>query len=426
MKKRTLLGLLAVVPLSLLTACGGNSSNDATVRPLNASPGYASLDLYVADNKEATAVAFGEVSATASVSNGSVTTALTVSGSSTELLTQSRSLESGKKYAVVAYGWDGALKSVVIGEDEADADTDKTKVSVINTASDAGNLDIYLTAEDDDLASATPVATVAGGASSGYSAVTSGTYRLRVTAQDDSTDVRLDVSGVTIASKGVAHFILTPTKGGVLVNSVQLNQGGTAAKQLTSKARVRVVATMAGGSTVTLSAGATNLAAASKSPAIKSYVLVDAGTLTVNTAVDGNSLASKQVAFAAGSDTTLLVSGTGVGDADVTVISDDNRLPTTTGKYKIRLLHTSPALASDALSLSIDLSDVITDQAYKAVPTYQLRTATSSSDFVVSSLSLLDPVFSLIDQETIAKGVYTMFVYDLANGTTTGKLIKER
>jgi hypothetical protein len=426
MKKRTLLGLLAVLPLTLLTACGGKDSNDANIRLVNASPGYASLDLYVADNLESSDVAFGTVSSATGVSNGNVITALTLSGSTTELLTQSRSLESGKNYSVIAYGWEGALKSAVISDDETEADTGKTKVSVLNTASDAGSLDVYLTGEGEDLASATPVAAVDGGSRSSFAAVSSGTYRLRITAKDDPTDLRLDVSGVAITSKGVVTFIITPTTGGVLVNSLMLAQGGSVAQQLTTKARARVVAAMAGGSSVTLTAGATALATSYASPRISPYVMVDAGTLAVNTAIDGNSLAAQDIAFAAGSDTTLIVSGAGLGDASVSIVRDDNRLPTTTGKYKIRLMHASPALSNDALSLSVNLSPVVDNQAYKSASTFRLLTATTAADIEVSSLSLLDPVVSLLDQETISKGIYTLFVYDLANGTTTGKLIKER
>ena len=429
MKKRTLLGLLAALPLSLLTACGGNSGNDATVRLVNASPGYASLDLYWDDSQKISSVGFGTVSDSVGLKNGSYTMALTSAGSSTELLTTSRSLESGKKYAIVAYGWEGSLKSVSISEDVDAADSGKTSVSVLNTSTDAGDLDFYLTGQDDSLDASTPVrSSVSGGSRSSFSTVTSGTYRLRVTAAGDTSDVRLDVSNVTIDSKAVVTFILTPTTGGVLVNSLQFNQGGSLVKQLTTKARARVVAAMANGSAVSLSAGGTSLSASSKSPAIKDYALIDAGTLTVNTSVDGNSLGSKSITFAAGSDTTLVVSGSNVAGAKVTAITDDNRLPTTSTKYKIRLLHVSPSLQNDTLTLSIDLSDVTSDQGYLAQPTYQTRTASSSSDIAVSALSTNSTIFTTGDNpvEMVAKGVYTMFVYDTAANAPTGKLKKER
>ena len=427
MKKRTLIGLLAVLPLALLGACGGNSGNDATVRLVNASPGYTSLDLYVDDSKVASSVTFGAVSDSASAKNGTVTTALTAADSTTDLLTQSRSLSSGKKYAVVAYGWEGALKSVVMSEDETEADSDKTNVSVLNTSVDAGSLDVYLTGENDDLVSATPVRTaVAGGSRSSFSAVTSGTYRLRVTGTGDYTDLRLDVSNVTISSKGVVTFIITPTTGGVLVNSLMFTQGGAMAQQLGTKARARVMAAVDGGAAVTLYADTFRLANASKSPAIQSYTLINAGLVTVNTSIDGNSLGSQQVNVAVGADLTLLVSGTSAGTATMTPITDDNRLPTVSTKYKIRLLHASPLLAADALTLSVDLSDVIGNQGYPAASAYETITANSSSDISVTDFSANTTFGELTDQAMVGNSVYTMFVYDTSAGVTTAKLLKER
>ncbi|MFZ2989097.1 DUF4397 domain-containing protein [Ideonella sp.] len=428
MKKRTLLGLLAVLPMSLLTACGGgDDGSDASVRLINASPGYASLDLYVEDNKEVSAVTFGVASDFSNVSNGDVTTALTVTGSSTELLTQSRSFASGKSYSVVAYGWDGALKSVVIPEDEDEADAGETSFSVLNTASDAGSLDVYLTADSDSLDSSTAVRSgVEGGTRSAFSTVTAGTYRLRVTANGDTSDVRLDVTGLVLPSKGVMTLILTPTKGGLLVNGLTLQQKGGLTKQLTTKARARVVANVASGAAVTMSAGDVSLSSASKSPAIKDYVLIDAGTVALNTSVDGTLLATQSLTVAAGSDVTFLVTGATPASAAVKVIQDDNRLPIQTTKYKIRLIHGSNLLAGEALTLSIDLSDVVSDQEFATSSDFEDRTASSSSDLSVSSLSATTPVFTVEDQALLAKGVYTMFVYDTAAGVATGKLKRER
>ena len=71
MNKRHLLGLMAALPLAWLSACGGGGdSNDASLRLVNASAGYAALDLYVADTKEISAVNFGTGSEYTSVKSG--------------------------------------------------------------------------------------------------------------------------------------------------------------------------------------------------------------------------------------------------------------------------------------------------------------------------------------------------------------------
>lgn len=115
MMKRTLLGLLALVPMVWLAGCGGGgNSGNASVRLVNASAGYASLDLYTNDVKLQSGVATGSASAFAGVTAGTTTTALAVADNATYLLSQSRNFAKDTSYSVVAYGWQGALRSVVL------------------------------------------------------------------------------------------------------------------------------------------------------------------------------------------------------------------------------------------------------------------------------------------------------------------------
>lgn len=422
MKKRTLLGLMAGLPVSgVLTACGGNNSGNASVRLVNASPGYSALDLYVDDSKKVSNVAYGEASSYASIDTGSFDTALTVTGSSTELTTTSRTYDGDTSYAVVAYGWDGSLKSVLVTEDQDDADSGSMYFRVLNTSTDAGTVDVYLTAEDDSLDSATAVASsVGGGKSTSYSTVDSGTYRLRVTAEGDTSTVLLDVSDVTVSSKGVYTLILTPTTGGVLVNALLMKQKGTVTALYTTMARVRLVCAMAGGLKVAASVGDTTLTSAIASPKVFSYSQVDvsAGTLSIAVAVDGTTLSSTSWTATAGSDVTVLVSGTSASDATVTIITDDNRLPTSSTKYKMRLMHASAALADDSLTLTVDLTDIVSNQTFCTASSYVNRAYSSSSTISVSSLEN-GTIFSLTEQSLVAQGVYDVIILDKSSGGQT-------
>lgn len=427
MKKRTLLGLAATLPLLLVAGCGGgDSGNDAQVRLLNASTGYASVDLYVDDDLEISGTAYGSLSGFSGVPNGDVTTVLTSNGSSTELLSQSRNLSAGENYTIIAYGWEGALKSVILQEDEEEADSGKTKVAVLNTAADAGELDIYLTGPDELLASATPVAAgVAGGTLSTYTPITSGTFRLRVTAADDPEDVRLDVSDVVLKAKDVVTLVLTPGRSGVLVNSLMLVQGGTVTQQANTQARARVVAAVRSSGTVSLTAGGTSLASGAKSPTIRDYVLIDAGDLAVDSTVNGTALATQTLSVAPGSDVTLLVTGSSAADAQVVLVNDDNRLPTTTTKYKLRLVHATPSLASDNLTLTVDFSAVASDLPFATASDFSSLTASSSASLEVTSPSSAVPLYSATDLNLAALGVYTVFLFDTTAGPN-GVLRKDR
>lgn len=429
MMKRTLLGLLAAAPLVLLTACGGSGGGDASVRLVNASTGYSSLDLYVEDTKEASAVAYGAGSDFTSVSSGDVTTELAVSGSTTKLATTDRTLKKDTKYTILAYGWQSALKSVVLSESEDEATAGNTRLRVVNTATDAGAVDVYLTAEGDDLSAATPVAqSVASGSTSTLTSVEAGTYRLRITAAEDNTDVRLDVSGVVLSSKEVVSLVVTPSTGGVLVHAIQVVQGGSVKSFLNTKARARVVAAMSGGQTVTASAGLISLSNAAKSPAIKAYTLINAGSVSFNASVGGSSLATTTATVAGGQDVTLLVTGTSVGTAKVALVEDDNRLPTSSSKFKMRLIHASPLLAAENLSLRLGLTDLVSDQAWGGASAFATSTAATAGTLSVASLVSGSTVYSLsvTDNNLIAKSVYTVVVYDTAAGATTATVMKDR
>jgi hypothetical protein len=420
MNKRHLLGLVAALPLAWLTACGGgDDGNDANVRLVNASA-YSSLDLNVddADSPQITAVTFGTGSGYTGVPSGDVTNVLTQTGSGTELLNQSRSLGSGDKYTIVAFGWEGALKSVILQDDEDGADSGKTKLNVLNEALDAGELDVYLTGPEDTLEASSPVATsVDGGSSSGFNSVTSGTYRLRITAAGDTTDVRLDVPAVTLESTQVVNLVLTSGSGGVLVNAMGLVQDGDVTPYLNTQARVRMVAAVGATvpySAVSMTAGDTNLGTNVGSFTIGKYVLVDAGTLTLTTSVDGTALAPKSITVLAGSDTTLLVGGTSAADAVVSVIADDNRLPTVSTKYKIRLIHAAPSLAAQTLTMKVASSDVGDSQPFRGASDFEDLNPTGEVTIEITTPA--DGTIVSVDKTPLSKGVYTVFVRDSSAG----------
>jgi hypothetical protein len=430
MNKRHLLGLLAALPLALLSACGGGNSdgNDANVRLVNASAGYASLDLYVDDVKEMSAVDYGTASDYTAVKSGAVSKVFTPSGSSTALLTKTDNFASNTKYTAVAFGWEGALKSVNFVDDESAADSGKTKVLVYNGAIGAGILDVYLTGEDETLESSEPIATAVAevsSGSSGYVSVTSGTYRLRVTATGDTEDVRLDVSGVTISSTGVVTFVVTPGAGGVLVNAIGVVQGGTVTPYLNANARVRLVPAVAGSAPVGLSVGEIVVASSAQSPSIGDYVLVPAGAATIHSTVSGTSLADKAVTLTPGSDSTILVAGTSVATSVVNVIPDDNRLPSSTSQYKIRLIHAAPSLASDTMSMTVNFGSVAAAVAFGTASTFSNESAATAArlDLLAPSLGNF---FTSSDLTLSAGAVYTVFAVDTNTPPPVGTLSNAR
>lgn len=407
------LGGAALGGSTLLAACGGNSEavGGARVRLLNASNGYASLDLLLDDRRSNSGIGFGAVGGYADADTDGVDTEIRAAGSATALASATRTLGNDSAYTVVAYGWAGALKTALVEENLDSADSGKARLRVLNLAPDAGTLDVYLTGADEALDSATAVAAgVAGTDSAGPTTLTAAGYRLRVTAAGDRDDLRLDVTGLTLGSTQVATLLLLPGSGGVLVSAVLLLQKGAATVLANPKSRLRVVAAIAGNGRVSVAVGGAPVAAGAVSPAVGGYAQVDGGTRPLTLSVDGRAVAVADQALPAGGDYTLLVWGTAAAP-QLTLVADDNRRPGDSAKAKIRLVHGVAGLDA-ALTLTADFG--VVGSAASVAPgqasSYGTVTAGSAMRLEVASPLSSTPLYTLADTTLVAQGLYTVFM----------------
>lgn len=425
---RWLPALLLSATVALIGGCGGASDDDdATVRVINASTNYGALDLHVDDTLRSSAIAYGQTSGYIGFEAGSHTTTLTRTGSTTALSSVSRTLSSDYGTTVIAYQADGSLKTAQLSDSDSESapSSGRAKLLVFNASPDAGSVDVYLSGSSDTLDNATLVASsVSAGSSSGsYTTVGSGTYRLRIAAAGSTTDLRLDAASMTLDSQGVYALVVTPTSGGVLVNSLLVRQGGAITQLDTDLARVRLVSAVASSGTVGAAFNGSTLATSVASPAIGSYALVKAGSATPTISVNGASLSTAAITLAAGSDSTLLVWGP-AASASLSVIGDDNRLPASSTSAKIRLIH-GASINSNPLTLTANYSAVAENIALGAASTPTSVTAGSSTTIEVSDTTLSTALYSVSDVTLSARGVYTVFM--LGSGSSvTGALRKER
>lgn len=400
----------------LLGACTGDDAIKAHIRLLNASADYTSLDLYVDDERKIEGVAFETASGYAKLDADTYTVKLKSHGVSSTLETLSSeelSQESHKVY--VAYGASGHFSTLEIDEDQSEPDDDETKVLAVNTA-DAGDLDVYLTEESVDLSDASPTfGSVANGSASSYQTIDSGTYRLRVTAAGDTDDVRFDRSGVSLGGEQVVSLILSATQGGTLVNVLRLVQQGDFTKLANTNARVRGAVGLSSGA-VTASVGSATLFSNATMGAISSsYQQIDAGTAAVSLSVGGTPVTVADQTLEAGGDYTLLVWENDSG-TQVTLINDDNRLPSDDDKAKIRLMNGMSDLGA-ATTLSVDYSPVVENVAVGQASDYAEIDSGSDYTLAVSNASTTANVYS--GTATLnAQNVYTMFV--AGDGTSSG------
>ena len=415
-----------------LTGCGGGggSTKQATLRLVNASTDVASLNLSLNSTVRLSGVPVNGQSEAITLDAGTYTVDLTNGSDTTALLSGSRSLSESSDDTAIAWGASGALRMTTLSDTATSTDAPATGYAAIrafDAAPDAGALDIYLTAAGTDLDSVTPTfSAIPSGGLQSYVKLTSGSYRLRVTGAGDKTDLRLDLPTLTLANQARSTLLIQPGSGGMLVNALQLvYQTASTTPLKNTQARARLVAGVNTNGAVTASIGGVSLNVGLRSPSVGSYVLVPASdtqsvVVTVNSAL---SLGGSQK-IAAGADYSLLVSGDAASPSLVT-LTDDNRLPTSSTRAKLRLVH--GAYGQDALTLAVDFNAVANNITYGSSSAFGTAAANASAVVEVSSPLIALPLYTTAAApiNLQAQGVYTVFM--LGGGTApTGVLRKDR
>jgi hypothetical protein len=434
--------LLAAGLMVLLQGCGGAANterNKAQIRLVNAthaSTGYPLLALRLDDQQRQGQAAYGQNAVYAEVDDGSPSLTITTQASGTALLTATPTLSKGRYYTSLALGAAGALRQVLLDDNQGEPDTNRALLRVVNASPDSGALDVYLTGAAEELSAAVPVQSGAVyGAVGGWVTVASASWRLRVTAANSKTDVRLDVSNLTLSNRQVGTLVLTPGEGGVLTNALHLVQRGAITRLDNTQARVRVVAGLDGAGPVTVAvagAGAPLLQAA-PSPAVSLYSLISAVNPVVTATQGGVALPLGGPAISAGVDRTLLLSGSASGANQAAGAStpqgvwliDENRAPRDASQARVRLVN-GLAEAGVAVALSADFQPLAGALLAPSASPYTETAAGTNVVLRVTREGSSTPLFVSAEQALVAGGTYSVFILGSVNNAPVGIVRRDR
>ncbi len=419
-----MLGVLALA-LTTLQACGGGADRTkAHVRLVNASADYPSLSLTIDGSTLTPAAAYGDSPDYADATRGTQNLDVYSAGSAAVQKSVTAGLGKDGYYSLVAYGKAGSLATVLLDDSTATPASDKALLRILNAAPDAGNVDVYLTDAGDPLTTATPLQSgVAYGALGITITINSGTWRLRVTGASQKDDLRLDVSGLVFDGSSVKTLVLTPGRGGALVNALVLGQQAGIARVDNTQARVRVVAGVSDRGVVQASVAGLPLLNGVAAPATVGYTLFDAGEVTATVTANGAPAPLATTTLAGGGDYSLLVYGTPAAPVAVWV-SDDNRLPADAAKAKLRLVH-GVANVTGTLALKLDLAVSASGVPAGGASSYSLAGATTAARLEISSSDSSLAPYTTIDRTLIANSVYSLFMLGSA-AAPVDALVKDR
>ena len=404
----------------VLSACHSSSSGDSQIRVFNTSIDYNSLDLYLdngtTNTRTITGVTYGTLGSYVNVAADSYTVEFTRNGVTSSLKSTDEKLTKNTHRTYVAYGNSGKFSTLEIDEDQDQPNSSYTKVDLLDAASDAGALDVYLTDPSVALADASPTFSgVAAGSATAYTTMAIGTYRIRITASGSQSDIRLDsVTGVTFSSLEMLSIVVTGTSGGVLVNAAVIPQQGTQNAVNTAYARVRGAAGIPSGSNISASLGGSTLLTSAAANTVSQYTLVEAGTQTLNLILNGGALTPSDQNLTAGDDYTVLVlNGPSVAGTTVTLIADDNRLPSTAVNAKIKLVNAMSSLG-DPLTLNVNYTPVASAIALGNASASTEVTAGTDTEVDTVDASTSTTLFTNTAATLAGSGVYDLFMFGSA------------
>ena len=428
------LALLATLASTVwLASCGSSSGGGQTsIRGLNLTNDLASLDLYVGTSKEFGALTTGTLSSYATADANTYPINVNSAGNSTTLFTGTYTLSKDAHYTAVVWGPQASLHVSTLPEDQDTTliASGNTRIRMFNATTETGPVDVYVTAPGADLTAVTPTqGNLTSGTLAGFNEIAAGTYELRVTGVGRPDDIRLDIPAFTLSAGQYQTLVITAGSGGVLVNAALVVQQGSVTLLNNTKSRVRLVASVDSAGVIAANVSNTLISAGLISPRVQgAYTLVDAGNVNLNWRVNNVPVLTgpQALTLSPGADYTLLMYGSAASPL-LTVITDDNRLPLSTTRTKIRLVNGVASL--DPLALSVDYGAVAASSYVVAgtAAAYTQIAADSAAQIEVDSPSLGAVYLTTRTNgdNLLGQGVYSLFILS-GRATPTGFLSNER
>ena len=322
---------------------------------------------------------------------------------------------------------------MLLGDDEAAPSDGSARLRIYNAASaDAGAVDAYLspagcTSLGASNAVASNVTAAAVGAWATVGAAAGGTsYHLCVTGAGDTSDLRLDLSPLTLGSRQVTTVVVTASAGAVLVNALTVDQQGAVAARANPSVRVRLVGDAVAHASVGAIVNRTALdGSATPSPTIGRYTLVAAGDLAAVATIGGAAVPVAARTAAPGADLTLLVAGSAAAPTVVWLPDDNHRSTATATPVRLRLVHGINALAD---SLSLRTTRTLASGVTFATASAPASVASGAVALAVSAAGSTDPLYATTSTTATgleSGGVYTLFMLGDA-GSAQGLLERDR
>ena len=343
---RLSLAALCVVSL-VLTGCGkgGGGSSTAQMRILNAFSEAPAINVSVASTAVTTGLAFQGLTQYLSVTSGTPTVTVGVTGASTTLINTTYNIASGTNYTYIVFGPLTGVGAILGSDAFNDPGNGFFALRVVNAAPGLSAVDVYLTAPGADISSSAPsLGNVSYGVTSAFSPIAIGAnFEIRVTPTG-TKEVIFDSTPKTFAEHSATDLVVFGKGSGKLVNVALLNHDSTGSGSLVDNLLTQYKVINASQVPSALNVFVDGTLQLSNIPytGVSNYQKTSSGTHVFGieaTSTPGASLLSLSQTLAPATDTSIALTGT-AGALVALVLNDDN-LPPPAGTAGVRVVNTS-------------------------------------------------------------------------------------
>src|SRR5208283_443016 len=315
----------------VLASCGHSSSNNASLRIMNAIPDAPSISVQLGTNPPLiTGMLFQQLTQYMSVSGGSQDFMVSANGGQSFAINETLNMGSGS-YTYVVYGPIVSAAGFLINENNIQTpNSGEFNFRVINVAAGIGPVDVYLTPLGTDINATSPtVSNVGLGAISQFVSPNAGTLEMRATATG-TKNIIYDTAVQTFTN-GDSYEAVVFTKGSArLVSMALLDENSTGTGQVLDNLLADFKVVNASTAGTALNVLVSNVVVLSNIPyqGVSNYVNTPAGSTTFSvqaTATPGANLLTLVATLDSATDTSLVFSGPPGGL--IPLVLNDNNLP---------------------------------------------------------------------------------------------------
>lgn len=210
------LGAALAMSAALLVGCDDDDDDPiapvngtADVRFVHASGAAPAVNITVDDEAIASNLAFAQASNRLEVDEGSRTFEVTAVGATEAAFDTVTTIVEDEELTFLVVGAADALSAIILDDDNTPPATGQIRTRIVHASPTAGAVDVYITAPDADLTTATPVMTnVAYGDFETLAEVPAGDYQVRVVATGTTDQVLVDSGTLTLAAGAVRTIVV--------------------------------------------------------------------------------------------------------------------------------------------------------------------------------------------------------------------------